>query len=77
MVVQPQGREEAALVQNCSVPLPLVMRGQASLPAVPLLVFMLVIGSWGGLLGVLMAPPLFAVLLLAWRRFWVKRMDAV
>ena len=57
--------------------LPLVMRGQASLPAVPLLVFMLVIGSWGGLLGVLMAPPLFAVLLLAWRRFWVKRMDAV
>jgi len=56
--------------------LPLVMRGQASLPAVPLLIFMLVIGSWGGLLGVLMAPPLFAVLLLAYRSFWLPRMDA-
>lgn len=55
--------------------LPLVMRGQASLPAVPLLIFMLVVGSWGGLLGVLMAPPLFAVLLLAYRSFYLPRVD--
>lgn len=56
--------------------LPLVMSGRASLPAVPLLVFMLVIGSWGGLLGVLMAPPVFALLLLAYKRFYLPRMEA-
>ena len=55
--------------------LPLVMSGRASLPAVPLLVFMLVIGSWGGLLGVLMAPPVFALLLLAYKRFYLPRME--
>src|SRR3546814_14615576 len=53
------------------VVLPLVMRDRARLPAVPLLVFMLVMASWGGLLGVLMAPALFAVLLLAYRRLYV------
>jgi predicted PurR-regulated permease PerM len=55
--------------------LPLVMSGRASLPAVPLLVFMLMLGSWGGLLGVLMAPPLFALLLLAYKRFYLPRME--
>jgi predicted PurR-regulated permease PerM len=58
------------------VVLPLVMRGQAQLPAVPLLVFMLVMASWGGLLGVLMAPALFAVLLLAYRRLYVPAIEA-
>jgi predicted PurR-regulated permease PerM len=52
------------------VVLPLVMRDRARLPAVPLLVFMLVMASWGGLLGVLMAPALFAVLLLAYRQLY-------
>jgi predicted PurR-regulated permease PerM len=56
--------------------LPLVMSGQAALPAVPLLIFMLVIGSWGGLLGVLIAPPLFAIALLAYRRFYLQRIEA-
>lgn len=56
--------------------LPLVMSGQAALPAVPLLIFMLVAGSWGGLLGVLIAPPLFALLLLAYRRFYLRRIEA-
>lgn len=56
--------------------LPMVMRGAAQLPAVPLLVFMLLLGTWGGLLGVLMAPPLFAVLLVAWRGWYVPRVQA-
>lgn len=56
--------------------LPLVMRGRAQLPAVPLLVFMLLLGTWGGLLGVLIAPPLFAVLCLAYRELYLPRMDA-
>lgn len=58
-----------------NVILPLVMRGRARLPAVPLLVFMLLMGTWAGLLGVLMAPPLFAVLLLAYREFYLPRAD--
>lgn len=55
--------------------LPLVMRGRAQLPAVPLLVFMLLMGSWAGLLGVLIAPPLFAVLCLLYRELYLPRMD--
>lgn len=55
--------------------LPLVMRGRARLPAVPLLVFMLLMGSWAGLLGVLIAPPLFAVLCLLYRELYLPRMD--
>nr|WP_277346370.1 AI-2E family transporter [Solimonas marina] len=57
------------------VVLPLVMRDRAQLPAVPLLVFMLVMASWGGLLGVLMAPALFAVLLLAYRRLYLPALE--
>lgn len=60
-----------------NVILPLVMRGRARLPAVPLLVFMLLMGTWAGLLGVLMAPPLFAVLLLAYREFYLPRVDRI
>lgn len=56
--------------------LPLVMRGRAQLPAVPLLVFMLLMGSWAGLLGVLIAPPLFAVLCLLYRELYLPRMEA-
>lgn len=44
-----------------NVILPLVMRDQVQLPEVPLLIFMLLMGNWLGLLGVFMAPPLFAV----------------
>jgi predicted PurR-regulated permease PerM len=55
--------------------LPLVMRGRVQLPAVPLLVFMLLMGTWAGLLGVLIAPPLFAVLRLAYLEFYIPRVD--
>ena len=58
-----------------NVILPLVMRGRVQLPAVPLLVFMLLMGSWAGLLGVLIAPPLFAVLRLAYLEFYLPRVD--
>lgn len=57
--------------------LPLVMRGSAKLPAVPLLIFMLLMGTWAGLLGVLIAPPLFAVICLLYRELYLPRMDAV
>lgn len=58
-----------------NVILPLLMRGRVQLPAVPLLVFMLLMGSWAGLLGVLIAPPLFAVIRLAYIEFYLPRVD--
>jgi predicted PurR-regulated permease PerM len=42
--------------------LPLVMKGKVELPVVPLLIFMLFLGNFFGVLGVFLAPPLFAVL---------------
>lgn len=42
--------------------LPLVMKGRAELPVVPLLIFMMFLGTFFGILGVFIAPPLFAVL---------------
>ncbi|MGQ0619157.1 MAG: AI-2E family transporter [Panacagrimonas sp.] len=59
-----------------NVILPLVMRGSVRLPAAPLLVFMLLMGAWAGLLGVLIAPPLFAILCLGWRELYLPHMDA-
>ncbi len=56
--------------------LPLVMRGRARLPAVPLLVFTLLLGRWAGRRGALIAPPLFAVLCLLYRELYLPRMDA-
>lgn len=42
--------------------LPLVLKGRAELPVVPLLIFMMFLGTFFGILGVFIAPPLFAVL---------------
>lgn len=42
--------------------LPMVMKGGADLPVVPLLIFMLFLGTFFGILGVFMAPALLAVL---------------
>lgn len=45
-----------------NVIIPLVMKDQIELPVVPLLVFMLLLGSFFGILGVFIAPPVFAML---------------
>ncbi|MGQ0701438.1 MAG: AI-2E family transporter [Panacagrimonas sp.] len=58
-----------------NVILPLVMRGRVQMPAAPLLVFMLLMGTWAGLLGVLIAPPLFAVMCLAYRELYLPRVE--
>jgi predicted PurR-regulated permease PerM len=42
--------------------IPLAMRNKASLPEVPLLIFMLMMGSIGGVLGFFIAPAAFAIL---------------
>lgn len=45
-----------------NVILPLVMKGKVELPVVPLLIFMLLLGTFFGILGVFLAPPLFALI---------------
>lgn len=55
--------------------LPMVMKGQADLPEVPLLIFMLLLGSWLGLFGVFIAPPLFAVLKVAYTDLYLPRIE--
>lgn len=45
-----------------NVILPLVMKGKAELPVVPLLIFMLILGNFLGILGVFIAPALLAIL---------------
>lgn len=58
-----------------NVILPLVMRGQVELPEVPLLIFMLFLGSWLGLIGVFIAPPLLAVLRVAYEDFYLDEIE--
>lgn len=41
--------------------LPLVMKGRIQLPPVVLMALMVILGSWFGVLGVLVAPPLLAI----------------
>lgn len=42
--------------------LPMLMKGQVELPEVPLLIFILLLGSWLGIVGVFLAPPFFAIM---------------
>ncbi len=56
--------------------LPIVMKDAADLPEVPLLIFMLFLGTWFGLIGVFAAPPIFAVLRTIYLMTYLPRMDA-
>lgn len=42
--------------------LPLVMKDQVDIPEMPLLIFMLLMGTWFGLIGVFLSTPVFALL---------------
>lgn len=55
--------------------LPYVMRGQVKLPEVPLLIFMLIFGSWFGILGIFISPPLFAVLMTVYLQIYRPFID--
>lgn len=56
--------------------LPMLMKGQVELPEVWLLIFMLFLGTLLGILGVLLAPPLFAVLRILYIELYLPRVDA-
>lgn len=58
-----------------NVVIPLVMKGQVELPEAHLLIFMLFLGALLGLLGVLIAPPLFAVLRVLYVELYLPRVN--
>ena len=55
--------------------LPLVLKGKAELPVVPLLIFMMFLGTFFGILGVFLAPPLFAVLRTLYIELYLPRVN--
>lgn len=60
--------------------LPRIMRDQVELLEVPLLIFMLVMGTWFGLIGVFVAPPLFAILKTLYKELykpWIESRNSV
>lgn len=60
---------------EANVILPLIMKGKVNLPEVPLLIFILFLGTWFGLLGVFIAPPLFAVMRVLYLEIYLPKMN--
>jgi len=58
-----------------NVVLPMVMKGQAEIPEALLIVVMLFFGSWFGLLGVFVAPPLVAVMICLYRNLYLPAIE--
>lgn len=58
-----------------NIVLPLVMKGQVQLPEVPLLIFILTLGTFFGILGVFIAPALFAVLKVLYNHIYLPAME--
>ncbi|MDP2428402.1 MAG: AI-2E family transporter [Methylobacter sp.] len=53
--------------------LPMLMKGQVELPEVPLLIFILLMGSWLGIMGVFLAPPFFATMRVLYVELYLPR----
>jgi predicted PurR-regulated permease PerM len=58
-----------------NVILPMVLKGKANLPVVPLLIFMLFMGTFFGLLGVFIAPPTFAIIRTLYIEIYLPMME--
>lgn len=59
-----------------NVILPLVMKGKVELPVVPLLIFMLLLGTFFGVLGVFLAPPLLAVIRILYIDIYLPKINS-
>ncbi|HLT23184.1 MAG TPA: AI-2E family transporter [Bacteriovoracaceae bacterium] len=55
--------------------LPLAMKGGAELPVVPLLIFMMFLGAFFGVLGVFIAPALFAILRVLYKELYIAKIE--
>jgi predicted PurR-regulated permease PerM len=53
--------------------LPMLMKDQVELPEVPLLIFILLLGSWLGIVGVFLAPPFFAIMKVLYVELYLPR----
>lgn len=60
---------------EANVILPLIMKGQVNLPEVPLLIFILFLGTLLGLIGIFLAPPLFAVMRVLYLEIYLPKMN--
>lgn len=56
--------------------LPLAMKGGAELPVVPLLIFMMFLGSFFGVLGVFIAPALFSIIRVFYIELYLKKIES-
>ena len=56
-----------------NVVIPLLMKEQVELPEAPLLVFMLFCGSWLGVMGVFLAPPLLSIMIVLYRNLYLPK----
>ena len=59
-----------------NVVIPLLMKEQVELPEAPLLIFMLFCGSWLGVMGVFLAPPILAVIIVLYRNLYLPRVNS-
>ena len=57
--------------------IPLVMKGRITLPPIQLIVLMLVFTQWFGILGVLIAPPVLAILRTLYLAAYVPKMEQI
>lgn len=55
-----------------NIVLPMVMKGKVEIPEALLIIVMLFFGFWFGLIGIFIAPPLVAVGIFHYRRFYIK-----
>jgi predicted PurR-regulated permease PerM len=55
--------------------LPMLMKNQVALPEVPLLIFILLMGSWLGIVGVFLAPPFFTIMKVLYVELYLPRVD--
>jgi predicted PurR-regulated permease PerM len=53
--------------------LPMLMKDQVELPEVPLLIFILLLGSWLGIVGVFLASPFFAIMKVLYVELYLPR----
>lgn len=60
---------------EANIILPIIMKSQVDLPEVPLLIFILFLGAWFGLLGVFLAPPLFAILRVLYLELYLPKVN--
>lgn len=60
-----------------NVVIPLLMKDQLELPEVPLLIFILFCGTWLGIIGIFIAPPIFAVLKVLYVELYLPKVDKV